>query len=182
MVRLCNLTDSSPIFLACVNHVTVLILFHVIVKYLLVAVKIVKKEKRILENFVTLGHDNLNTSVTNSCCARSCMWRISSHAMLLVLGASVSLSESPSISRASATYAWSCTFTFKFAWKLYKFNRGSKKIQWVREKRQLSLQKRKKKKKKTRETLNVKTSRQWRNFTCYSNVTEIIPGITRGIR
>lgn len=104
MVRLCNLTDSSPIFLACVNHVTVLILFHVIVKYLLVAVKIMKKEKRILENFVTLGHDNLNTSVTNSCCARSRMWRISSHAMLLVLGVSVSLSESPSISRASSTY------------------------------------------------------------------------------
>lgn len=65
MVRLCNLTDSSPIFLARVNHVTVLILFHVIVKYLLVAVKIMKKEKRILENFVTLGHDNLNTSVTH---------------------------------------------------------------------------------------------------------------------
>ena len=84
MVRLCNLTDSSPIFLACVNHVTVLILFHVIVEYLLVTVKIMKKEKRILETlrthslvtlcnailkyFVALGHDNLNTSVTNSCC------------------------------------------------------------------------------------------------------------------
>ena len=42
MLRLCN--DSSPIFLARVNHVTVLILFHVIVKYLLVTVKIMKKK------------------------------------------------------------------------------------------------------------------------------------------
>ena len=46
MLRLCN--DSSPIFLARVNHVTVLILFHVIVKYLLVTVKIMKKKKNYL--------------------------------------------------------------------------------------------------------------------------------------
>lgn len=49
MIMLCN--ASSPIFLACVNHVTVLILFHVIVKYLLVTVKITKKKKRIYETF-----------------------------------------------------------------------------------------------------------------------------------
>lgn len=170
MVRLCNLTDSSPIFLACVNHVAVLTLFHVIVKYLLVAVKITKKEKRILENFVTLGHDNLNTSVTHVKDIQS---------RYATCFGSFCIAKWKSLHFKSFCHVWSCTFTFKFAWKLYKFNRGSKKIQWVREKRQLSLQKRKK---KIRETLNVKTSRQWRNFMCYSNVTEIIPGITRGIR
>lgn len=85
MVMLYN--ASSPIFLACVNHVTVLILFHVIVKYLLVTVKITKKKNEsmrplrmhflttlcnaIIKYFVTLGHDNFNSSVTNCCYVRS---------------------------------------------------------------------------------------------------------------